>query len=120
MQRICITPEMRQKIIDAIYQKRLKGCELAELIGVNESSISRIRSGKATLLYPEMVKKLESVLDITLSPEYTSEKAASFDEKALLDRIEVLTRENQLLRKIEELEKENEQLKQRLIAKWQK
>ena len=120
MQRIYITPEMRKQINDAVYQKHLKGYELANLLGVNESTVSRISSGKSTWIYSETVKKLESILSITISSEEVAEKTVAFDEEALLDKIENLTRENQLLKEIEELEKENEQLKKRLIAKWQK
>lgn len=64
--KIIMTEELRSKIEKAIRSSLKTNKEIANMINVSESSISRYVTGKCTFIYKYVIESLEYALNVKL------------------------------------------------------
>ena len=105
MQRHYITPESCVAISKAIHNANMKQYDVAKLIGKSTSMVCRLCTGKAKWVELDVIRNLETILDIKIST---------------VPIPDILDESNDMVREILQLREENKLLKQLLIDKWSK
>ena len=100
MDKIYLTDENRQSIINGLHEKDMSYKELSDKIGISTSTVCRMCTGSTKWINIKTAQSLENILDIYLYDIFS-------------DSIE-------LIKEIENLVAENKILKQLLIEKWKK